>query len=238
MTASFQRGRYRVRLSESHADLEACQRLRHTCFFGCAGIDRDAHDATCQHVMIEGQAGLAACFRVFTMASGAEIDSSYTAQRYDLRPLAGYDRPILELGRVCLAGGVSDAEVMRLAWGALTGMVEDRGAGMIFGCTSFAGTDPAPYRDVFGFLADRHSGPDALRPRVMADTTVPLAGSYDPRHAVQSLPPLMRSYLNLGGWVGDHAVVDRAMNTLHVFTALEVDRVPPRRAQSLRAVRG
>lgn len=238
MTAPFHRGRYRVRLSETSDDLVACQRLRHACFFGHPGLDRDAYDATCDHVMIEGQAGLVACFRVFTMMSGAAIAESYTGQRYDLRPLAGYGRPILELGRVCLAKGASDAEVMRLAWGALTGMVEDRRAGMILGCTSFAGTDPAPYRDVFGFLGDRHRGPDALRPRALTHEAVPLAGPYDPRRAVQSLPSLMRSYLNLGGWVGDESVVDREMNTLHVFTALEVDRVPPRRAQSLRALRG
>ena len=33
-------------------------------------------------------------------------------------------------------------------------------------------------------------------------------------------------------------VVDRDLDTLHVFTCVEVDRVPPARASSLRAVAG
>jgi hypothetical protein len=42
----------------------------------------------------------------------------------------------------------------------------------------------------------------------------------------------------MGGWVSDHAVADRELDTLHVFTCVEVDRVPPARAASLRAVAG
>ena len=35
------------------------------------------------------------------------------------------------------------------------------------------------------------------------------------------MPPLLRAYL-LMGWVSDHAVIDNKLNTLHVFTGLEV----------------
>jgi putative hemolysin len=60
----------------------------------------------------------------------------------------------------------------------------------------------------------------------------------DRRAALAALPPLLRTYLGMGGWVSDHAVVDRELDTLHVFTCVEVDRVPPARAASLRAVAG
>ena len=42
----------------------------------------------------------------------------------------------------------------------------------------------------------------------------------------------------MGGWVSNHAVADRELDTLHVFTCVEVDRVPAARAASLRAVAG
>ncbi len=60
----------------------------------------------------------------------------------------------------------------------------------------------------------------------------------DRRAALASLPPLLRTYLGMGGWVSDHAVVDRELETLHVFTCVEVDRIPAARAASLRAVAG
>ena len=52
------------------------------------------------------------------------------------------------------------------------------------------------------------------------------------------MPPLLRTYLMMGGWVSDHAVVDDDMNTLHVFTGLEIAAVPPARARALRMVAG
>ena len=53
-----------------------------------------------------------------------------------------------------------------------------------------------------------------------------------------TMPPLLRTYLMMGGWVSDHAVVDTDLNTLHVFTGLEIAAVPPSRARLLRAVAG
>jgi putative hemolysin len=40
------------------------------------------------------------------------------------------------------------------------------------------------------------------------------------------VPPLLRTYLMMGGWIGDHAVIDPHMKTTHVFTALRVADVP------------
>jgi hypothetical protein len=38
----------------------------------------------------------------------------------------------------------------------------------------------------------------------------------------------------MGGWVTDHAVIDYDLNTLHVFTGVEISRVPAARARLLR----
>ena len=56
--------------------------------------------------------------------------------------------------------------------------------------------------------------------------------------AMRAMPPLLRSYLAMGGWVSDHAVVDRDLGTMHVFTGVEIAKVPPSRARLLRAVAG
>ncbi|MEZ5687014.1 MAG: ornithine-acyl-ACP acyltransferase, partial [Paracoccaceae bacterium] len=48
--------------------------------------------------------------------------------------------------------------------------------------------------------------------------------------------PLLRSYLTMGGMVSDHAVIDRDLGTVHVFTMLDTTRIPPARLQALRAL--
>jgi len=60
----------------------------------------------------------------------------------------------------------------------------------------------------------------------------------DIKRAMLAMPPLLRTYLMMGGWVSDHAVVDHDLNTLHVFTGVEIAAVPPNRARLLRAVSG
>ena len=60
----------------------------------------------------------------------------------------------------------------------------------------------------------------------------------DAKKAMLRMPPLLRTYLTMGGWVSDHAVVDPKMNTLHVFTGVEIAAIPPVRKRLLRAIAG
>ena len=80
---------------------------------------------------------------------------------------------------------------------------------------------------------------DETMPGVRAARIVPLPGQSCPRPAGEApngLPPLLRSYLGLGGWVSDHAVVDTVLDTLHVFTGVEIAKIPPARARALRLI--
>ncbi|MCB6177037.1 GNAT family N-acetyltransferase [Rhodobacter sp. Har01] len=233
------RGRYVARLAEGPADIARMLALRGA-VFRAGGDDADALDARCRHVLVEGAGGtLCGGFRVAILQSAA-LEQGYAAQFYDLAPLAGDARPSVEMGRFCLAPGLADPDVLRLAWAAMTQIVDAAGAGRMIGCTSFAGADWQPHRAALALLADRHLGPVGLRPGRRAAEVVEfpaLAGPVTDRTAaLAGLPPLLRSYLGMGGWVSDHAVADRDLDTLHVFTCVEVDGVPAARAASLRAV--
>jgi len=114
---------------------------------------------------------------------------------------------------------------------------------MLFGCSSFTGTEAAAYLDAFALLKERHIAPRRWLPRVKAPAVFRFARMLklrkpDLRAAMQAMPPLLRSYLAMGGWVSDHAVVDRDLNTMHVFTGLEIRAIPPARKRLLRAVAG
>lgn len=235
MTIPFQKTCYQARLAAAPADVLACQRLRHTCFFGRPGVDADPFDLLCRHLMVEDAAGdLVATVRFFEWSTGADIHKGYAATAYDLSGLAGLDSPMIEIGRFCVTPDVLDADVVRVAWAALTAIVDDAGVAWLFGCTSFAGVEPAAYGTTFARLAARHQGPAALRPAMHAALTFPLTAI--PQGGADPMPPLLRTYLAMGAWVGDHVVIDHALQTLHVFTCLEVAAVPLGRAHALRAL--
>ena len=237
MTVAFRRGAYGVRLARTDADRAACQALRHARFLGRPGLDVDTHDAQCLHLMVADAGGLVATARVLQMESGAALGQSYAGARYDLARLGAFPAPVLELGRLCVDPRAQGPDVMRLIWAALAQMVDAVQAGLLIGCTSFPGTDPAPWRGAFGYLARRHLAPARWAPGVGSPEVVALAEVGRPA-ALPAMPALLRSYLALGGWVSDHAVVDRQMGTLHVLTALEIAAIPPRRAAALRGLTG
>ena len=245
------RNRYRTRLASTPDDLDAAQRLRYRAFIGETGAaarpdgrDADPFDDLCRHVLVEtaDTGRLVATFRFLPLASGAEIGSSYSAQYYALDALEGYDRPMVEMGRFCVEPGLRDPDILRAAWGAMTAFVDREGVELLFGCSSFHGTDTKAYADAFAMLRDRHLAPKRWLPRIKAPNVFRFAQRLrrkpDRIRALKTMPPLLRSYLTMGGWVSDHAVVDRDLNTLHVFTGLEIRAIPPARARALRAVAG
>lgn len=234
------KGKYHVRRAEGTADMAAVYKLRTLCF-GATGGTPDAFDANAVHVVVEqadsGQA--IATFRM-VLLEGAQIAQSYASQFYDLTALNAYEGPMLELGRFCIHPEYTDPDILRIAWAALTAFVDGQGVSFMFGCSSFGGTVPAPYIDAFALLKRRHLAPKHWQPRVKAPDIFAYAKELqnppDLRLAHAAMPPLLRTYLMMGGWVSDHAVVDRAMNTLHVFTGLEIVHIPPARKKLLRAL--
>jgi putative hemolysin len=88
------------------------------------------------------------------------------------------------------------------------------------------------------YLHQQHLAPQGLRARALPDRyvamdrlTVPAATElataqqFEPRAAIAGLPPLLKGYLRVGGFVGEGAVVDHAFNTTDVCLIVAVDDV-------------
>lgn len=198
-------------------------------------------DRIMHHVFIEccESGALLGCFRL-RFLEPVNVQDSYSSQFYDLTALTNYPGRMLEIGRLCTCPTQNSPDILRLVWGALADFVDTMDIRLLFGCSSFVGTAGDTYRSGFKLLQEQFKAPEQWRPR-------PRAGEVLHFNAVQSLdddsrsgwpclPSLLRSYLSLGGWVSDHAVIDRMLGTLHVFTALEVAEIPPKRQALLRAV--
>jgi len=233
---------YHVRRARTAQDTSRVMALR-LARFG-AGIDEFDARAT-QIMVLEGDA-LRATFRLMVYANGADMGAGYSGQFYDLAGFSALDRPALELGRFCLdtrhdtgpAAG-READILRLCFAAMAGMVDSTRAALLFGCASFAGSEVGPHLPALG----------ALKPHISPQWAVgrkdshiidlkDIAAPSDPMAALRAMPPLLRSYLGIGGWVSDHVVQDFELGTIHVFTGVEVSRIPPQRAQALRALAG
>lgn len=231
--------RYQVTLDREPETLASALKLR-AAHFGDG--DGDKFDAECTHVLIQDlqTQNLVCTFRFLHLETGTEIKRTYAAQYYDLANLAGFAEPIMEIGRFCVDMETVDPNVLRIAWAAITRYVDANGIGLLCGCSSFQGNDSTAYKDAFTLLKDRHLAPEQWRPRVKSGDVIAFnqddaVHKTNVRLANQQLPPLLRTYLTMGGWVSDHAVVDPILNTIHVFTGVEISAIPATRKRLLRA---
>lgn len=239
-----EKGPYRVRFAKTARDIQAAQALRFQAFAkeSETGLDVDQFDDLCEHVLVENTKtdAVMACFRFMHIPAGASVAGSYSAQFYELAKLEKFKGAKLEMGRFCVSPDVTDPNLMRMAMSAITRFVDDQKIEIMFGCSSFKGTEAAAYEDAFALLKERHLAPKRWLPRPKAPRVFEFAKKLrlkkpNLKVANKTLPPLLRTYLTMGGWVSDHAVVDKEMNTLHVFTGVEISAIPPARKRLLRA---
>lgn len=245
-------GGLRARLATGDADRDAIMALRARSFPHADGSREswDAYDSRCHQVVVSGlrdaahggaEHAILASLRVLIAPAAQVAEAGYAARYYDLAPVCLPGGTVAEVGRLCLAPGPRAWEALRLLLAGLGRIVDDEGAQRMIGCASFAGAGWQGHRDALALLAANHLGPARLQPGQRATEVVDyprLAGTQpvDPRAARAAIPSLLRSYLAMGGWVSDHAVVDRELDTLHVLACVEVGSMPAARTARLRGL--
>ena len=232
---NFSHPKFDIELAVKPVDIKEAQAFRYKAFgvVNESGLDKDEYDQKFNHIIIRDRRHrkVVGYFRYTFYTSGSRVQSGYSAAHYDLKSLARFDKPVLEVGRVCTDPFSNDPDILRLVWAYLAQFVEKRNIGFVFGCTSFEGTDHGKYIDCFAVLRARYLGPKNLLPSVKSPSVLKFAKKFrsevNLKTAMMKMPPLLRAYLLMGGWVSDHAVIDNKLNTLHVFTGLEVSKIPP-----------
>lgn len=229
---------YEARLARDAAEVEAAQRLRYQVFveeLGAAGgpladharrLERDAHDPHCDHLILldharDGQ--VVGVYRLMSDAAAAAGPGFYTAGEYDLSPLLGSGRRLLELGRSCLHPDFRGGAAMYHLWSTLAEHVTQQGVEVLFGVASFPGTDLAALALPLAHLHHAHLAPPGLRARSRVFQPMDLvpAEAVDRKAAMLATPALIKAYLRLGGFVGEGAFVDHGFNTTDVFLVMD-----------------
>ena len=114
-------------------------------------------------------------------------------------------------------------------WQALAQYVTEQNIQLLFGTASFKGTDIAALSHALAFLHHNHLVDPKLRSIV--HQTQGISMDIVPRDqinritAVQTLPPLIKAYLRLGGCVGQGAYIDECFNTTDVLMILDTTKL-------------
>ncbi|MCA8909490.1 MAG: GNAT family N-acetyltransferase [Rhodospirillaceae bacterium] len=247
--ASVRSGDLEVRLAHSDAEIEAAQRLRFHIFYremaakptaemAASGRDFDAFDPFADHLLVldhargEGADAVVATYRLLRRVNAERAGHFYTADEYEIGQLLAQPGEILELGRSCVSADYRTGAVMQLLWRGIATYVFHYDIGIMFGCASLPGVDPEELAMPLSYLYHNHLAPPELRTRAVDSRYTPMdqvpADQLDRKAALRGLPPLIKGYLRLGGYVGDGAVVDPQFHTTDVCIIVKTDLVTQR----------
>jgi L-ornithine Nalpha-acyltransferase len=239
-------GPLQARLAETAADIDAAQALRYRIFYHNLGAqplpemvrrqrDVDHFDEGCDHLLVidhsrgVGADAVVGTYRLIRRDTAAQLGGFYSANEFDISPLVVHPGEILELGRSCVDPAYRQRPVMQLLWSGIAGYVFHYDIVLMFGCASLPGTDPDALAMPLSYLHHHHRAPPGLRPRALADRYVDMCRldrcAIDAAQAVAALPPLIKGYMRLGGFVGDGAVIDEQFNTTDVCILVKTDLV-------------
>jgi putative hemolysin len=237
--------RLEVRLATSSAEIEAAQRLRYRVFYdemgasptptmAAVGLDFDDFDPVCDHLLVidhakgDGAAGVVGTYRL-QRSDSSKFSKFYTASEYDIEKIAAFPGKVLELGRSCVDPAYRTRMTMQCLWRGIAGYVFSRNIDLMFGCASLHGVDPQALSVPLSFLYHNHLAPESIRPRALPELYSNMnllpAEEVSARRAVLELPPLIKGYLRLGGFVGDGAVIDHQFNTTDVCVIVKTDMI-------------
>ncbi len=239
-------GNLGVRLAVTADEIDAVQALRYRVFYGemgakaddatvAAARDRDAFDEVADHLLVvdhdlgEGPDSVVGTYRLIRQSAAAKLGRFYSESEYDISPLTGSAANLLELGRSCTDAAYRNRSVMQLLWRGIAAYVFHYGIDLMFGCASLSGTDPEALAPELTYLATHHLAPAPIRPRALPALYVEMnrrdPARLDAKAALMSLPPLIKGYLRLGGFVGDGAVIDWQFNTTDIAVVVQTDLV-------------
>jgi putative hemolysin len=238
-----------LRLAETLEEVEAAQTLRYRIFYeGTAAKateevaalkrDFDAFDDYCDHLLVfdrsrgDGPEAVIGTYRLMRREAAERCGRFYTEDEYDIANLLSFPGDILELGRSCIAEKYRDGPTMQLLWRGVVEYVLAHDVGLLFGCASLPGVEPDRLALQLSFLYHHHLAPPALRTWARPERYIPMnrvpPEEISAPRAMQMLPPLLKGYLRVGGFIGEGAVIDYDFGTTDVCVVVKTEWVTDR----------
>ena len=239
-------GHYRIKIAQTSEELRAAQRLRYKVFVEEMGakvtdnchllkLEYDDFDQDFEHLILIDKLNrnplenVVGVYRLLLSTSVNESRGFYSSSEYDLASLIKTNRKLLELGRSCIdiehRGGVA----LHMMWSGLAQYVIENNVEVLFGVASFHGVDVDQISHALSYLHYNHLAPKELRPlaidRNKIEMNVLNRLDVEKIIALKQLPPLIKAYIRLGGFIGYGASIDKDFNSIDVCLVMDTQNM-------------
>lgn len=214
-----------VKIATTADQLDQARALRHDVFVTECGADAaseaDRFDASATHLIVtDPNRPDRAVVGTLRLALGA----AYTAQEFDLSALHADPRALAEIGRVCLHADYRGGFAGAMLLAQTVDLLRARDVGLLVGTGSFPGRDATHHLPALRALRDAACAPAHLRPIARGDGALQVTGQGNPSDMAR-VPPLIKSYIRAGAWVGEGAWKDTEFNTIDICLVMDMARL-------------
>lgn len=234
-------GNVTVRLAKDEKEIIQAQSLRYRIFYEeynatpteimkTSKRDFDHFDDYADHLVVVDQSladksqSIVGTYRLLKQDAADKAGRFYTSDEFDISKLLNNYDGLMEMGRSCVLPNYRNKAVLQLLWQGIAEYVAFYNVKFLFGCASFHGTDPQAHANELSFLYHNHLAPEEFRPMALPDvyTKMDLVDPdiIDTKAVIKNLPPLIKGYLRIGGFVGDGAFIDNSFGTTDVCVVL------------------
>nr|WP_230978879.1 GNAT family N-acetyltransferase [Mesorhizobium composti] len=245
-------GNLEVRLARNEAEVAAAQEVRYRVFYDEMGAhkgalqaldrrDADRFDPVCDHLLVLDSSisgpehrRIVGTYRLLRQEAAVAAGGFYSQDEFDLPGLVSRHpgERFLELGRSCVLPEYRSKRTIEVLWQGIWAYTNHHRIGVMTGCASFPGVDPAAHAESLSYLAHHcRAGADwdirAVPGRYQAMDLMP-AEAINAKSAIAGMPPLVKGYLRLGARIGDGCVIDHDFRTVDVFIILPVSEISSR----------
>ena len=243
-------GRYHVKTLSNSSELRQAFLLRYQVFQvemighgDTAGEDQDAYDSHNDHLGIfdtKTEQLVATCRLNCSLFS----NEFYTAQEFHCEELIARPEIKVEIGRVCVHRDFRKGVIIILLWRAIADYMTKSKGQILFGCGSVMTESPSDAILLYRFLDEdqkvRTTFPTSPKTnyRSSAFDTLLLAStkplSPEQREAAKALlPPLCKSYFEMGCYITGIPAFDREFKCIDFLTILEMPELDGRIRQKM-----
>jgi putative hemolysin len=229
------KGKYQVGYAVSPAAIEQALRLRYMVFnvelgeglaeAAISGLDRDPFDDQMTHlVLLDGESGeIVGTYRIQAAPYAMKRLGLYSAQEFDMAPLAPYLNETLELGRACLAQDHRAMDALLTLWSGLGHFMNLHNLYYLMGCCSITSTDPDDgWRALKTLRNKNYMHPNLCLSALPEFSCGPMERADDPDlGAPLKLPKLFRIYLLLCAHIISEPAIDREFGTVDYLTFMD-----------------
>lgn len=234
-----------IRLAQSPDEVAAAQRLRYKVFYeefsaiadeetARTHRDADEFDAVADHLIVIDEAlpkddQIVGTYRLLRQSVAEKFGKFYTSGEFNVDPLLGQYKSVLELGRSCVLPEYRTRPVLQKLWQGIAQYITKHRVDLMFGCGSLYGTSPDDIAEELSYLYHYHlAGPElcpAARPERYVNMNLIPKDQIDVKSTFMKLPPLIKGYIRLGATIGDGAVIDHQWNSIDVCIVMPTSLV-------------